>query len=204
MNEYTDDIIRGLERVSTARVPRWMHAVARIGNMTVDDDAHWQHYFEAPFDAHLRDLMTDACRELKAMYPDMGRCHVYRDEITLQVGRKQLSKECVHVIASILASQVSIGLSLKLGKPVAFRCSMTLLPTENLVDDYFDNLLNLTKDRTIDIYSDWLLRMTGHKSREASSLLRTMTREQELHLMAVHGYGFDKLPDWQRTGVVVD
>lgn len=203
MSEYMEEILKGFEKMSAIKTPKWVHAVARIGQLSIDGDARWQRYFEAPFDAHMRDHMTSLCQELKQRFPDLGKCHVYQDEITIEIGQKLLAKNNLQTISTMLASEASVILTLKINKPSTFRCNVVLLPSKNLVNSYFDCLMAETEDRTIEQYANWLLRLNGHSTKDASGLVDRMTKNQAMLLLKKQNYQFEMLPEWQRVGVLI-
>jgi tRNA(His) guanylyltransferase len=158
--------------------------------------------FDAPFDARFRDIMLNTAEHL------MGGCGfkvVYAfaqsDEISLLFaldengfGRK------LRKYLSILSGEASAKFSVLLGRPAAFDCRVSQLPSAELVVDYFRWRSEDAHRNALNAHCYWLLRKQGRVVGEATAALKGLSVAGKNELLFRSGINFNDLPAWQKRG----
>lgn len=161
--------------------------------------------YEKPYDGRFKDLMVSTVQHLVR---DSGFRVVYgytqSDEISLLLHEKDDTfNRRVNKLISVLASEASAHVSLKLGRPLVFDCRLSLLPTVPRVLDYFRWRQDDARRNALSSHSYYALLHAGHSARSAHQKLRGVDGPGKIELLRDLHVDFDATPQWQSHGVGV-
>ncbi len=182
-----------------------IHMVARLDGRSFTHLTRDVHHFEAPYDAHFRDLMVATAQYLVA---ESGFQIVYgytqSDEISLlfHPGESSFGRK-MRKYNSILAGVCSAKFSLLLNDFASFDCRISQLPTLDDVIDYFRWRSEDAHRNALNGHCYWLLRKEGQAAQEAAHKLSGLSIAGKNELLFQHGINFNDLPNWQKRGVGV-
>lgn len=160
------------------------------------------HPFEAPFDPRFRDFMLQTTEHL------MTQCgfkilygFTQSDEISLLFGLAENSfQRKQRKLLSILAGEASAKFSQLLGAVAAFDCRLSLLPTTDLVVDYFRWRSEDAHRNALNAHCYWLLRKQDRTVSEATRALHGLSVAAKNEMLFQQGINFNDLPAWQKRG----
>lgn len=159
---------------------------------------------EAPFDLRFHEAMAGVVEHLmgagfKALYG-----YTQSDEISLLFDPAESAfGGKVRKYLSILAGEASAHLSLALGRAAALDARLSLLPSVDLVVDYFRWRQEDSRRNALGAYAYWEPRKRGISAAEATRRLDGMSIPEKLAFVAAFGIDFEALPAWQRLGIGV-
>jgi tRNA(His) 5'-end guanylyltransferase len=158
--------------------------------------------FEAPFDIRFRDLMVETARSLMACGFRVRYAYTESDEISLlfepdedTFGRK------LRKFQSVLAGEASSHFTWRLGRPAAFDCRISQLPTRQRVVDYFRWRNEDAARNALNAWCYWTLRKSGLTARGADRAIQGKSTAEKNELLFQHGIHYQDLPVWQKRGV---
>lgn len=159
---------------------------------------------EAPFDLRFHEAMAGVVEHLmgagiKALYG-----YTQSDEISLLFDPAERAfGGKMRKYLSILAGEASGHLSLALGQAAAFDARLSLLPSVDLVVDYFRWRQEDSRRNSLGAYGYWEQRKRGVSATEATRRLDGMSIPDKLAFVAGQGIDFETRPAWQRLGIGV-
>lgn len=160
--------------------------------------------FEKPFDVRFRDVMVETTKQLMTCGFGVVYGYTQSDEISLLMPADEPAfGRNVRKLISVLAGEASARFSVQLGKPAAFDCRISELPTTALVRDYFRWRNEDAARNALNGHCYWALRGRGESARQATSQLERLTVAQKNELLFTLGTNFNALPSWQKRGVGV-
>lgn len=199
-----DDLDRELRRYETAHdmiVPARVFMVARLDGRGFTRLTKETLDLEAPFDAGFHAMMVATTEHLM----DCGFRVIYgyteSDEISLMLHPAETAFERkLRKFNSILAGEASAAFSVQLGRPAAFDCRISQLPTVATVVDYFRWRQEDSRRNSLSAYCYWRLREAGRDPRRASRELDGLSKGEKQALLRDLGTDFGKVPAWHRLG----
>lgn len=200
-----EDLDTRLRQYETARdycVPDGLFVVVRLDGRGFTRLTRETCAFEAPFDARFRDLMTETCAHLMQCGFNVAYAYTQSDEISLLLHPQDRSfarKE--RKLLSILASEASARFSLSLGQMAAFDARLSLLPSAELVVEYFNWRALDAARNALNAHAYWLLRKQGRSQDQATDALHGMRADDKHQMLFVNGVNFAALPAWQKRGI---
>ena len=90
-----------------------------------------------------------------------------------------------------------------MGRVASFDARLSLLPSVDLVVDYFRWRQEDSRRNALSAYAYWEQRKRGVAATEAAWCLDGMSIPDKLAFSAVYGIDFETLPAWQRLGIGV-
>ncbi|HIM94614.1 MAG TPA: guanylyltransferase [Campylobacterales bacterium] len=181
-----------------------MYIVARIDGRSFTRLTKEIHKFETPFDAKMRDYMTQTVEHLMTCGFKVLYGYTQSDEISLLFAFEENTfhrKE--RKLNSILAGEASAKFSLLLGDMGAFDCRVIQLPNLELVENYFRWRQEDAKRNSLNGHCYWTLRDEGMSGKEASAILDKLDVSEKNELLFSKGTNFNDVPSWQKRGVGV-
>lgn len=160
--------------------------------------------FEKPFDVRFRDVMVETTKQLMTCGFGVVYGYTQSDEISLLMPADEPAfGRNVRKLISVLAGEASARFSVQLGKPAAFDCRISELPTTALVRDYLRWRNEDAARNALNGHCYWAPRGRGESARQATSQLERLTVAQKNELLFTLGTNFNALPSWQKRGVGV-
>ena len=156
-----------------------------------------------PFDPGFRDAMVHTARYLAAESGfDVAYAYTQSDEISLLFHRsaKSFGRRAAKWL-SILASEASATLAVRLGHHATFDARLLELPNESLVRDYFRWRYEDAARNALSGHCYWRLRNEGHDARTATRTLDELSVPQRHELLHARGTPFQSMPAWEKRGV---
>lgn len=202
-----DDLDAGLRVYETAHdqyVPPDVFVVARLDGRGFTRLTKEVLRLEAPFDLRFHEAMAGVVEHLMGCGFKVLYGYTESDEISLlfdPVERAFAGK--VRKYLSILAGEASGHLSLALGRVAAFDARLSLLPSAELVVDYFRWRQEDSRRNALGAYAYWEQRKRGVSLTEATRRLEGMSIPDKLAFVAGFGIDFETLPVWQKLGIGV-
>lgn len=181
-----------------------MYIVARIDGRSFTRLTKEIHKFKTPFDAKMRDYMTQTVEHLMTCGFKVLYGYTQSDEISLLFAFEENTfhrKE--RKLNSILAGEASAKFSLLLGDMGAFDCRVIQLPNLELVENYFRWRQEDAKRNSLNGHCYWTLRDEGMSGKEASAILDKLDVSEKNELLFSKGTNFNDVPSWQKRGVGV-
>ncbi|MFZ4538416.1 tRNA(His) guanylyltransferase Thg1 family protein [Propionivibrio sp.] len=178
-----------------------LYIVARIDGRSFTRLTRERHPFEAPYDPRFRDLMLETVQHLMNCGFQAIYAYTQSDEISILFHPNESSfsrKERKFI--SILAGEASARFSLSLGDVAAFDARISLLPSQNLVIDYFRWRMEDASRNCLNGHCYWSLREEGISAGDATQQLKGMSNPQKHDLIFARGKNFNDLPSWQKRG----
>ena len=102
---------------------------------------------------------------------------------------------------SLLAAEASGRFSLALGRPAAFDCRISVLPTIELVVDYFRWRNEDAARNALSAHCYWMLRRQGRSAAQATAALNGRNAAEKNELLFRGGLNFNDVPSWQKRGI---
>jgi tRNA(His) 5'-end guanylyltransferase len=183
------------------RVLPGMFMVARIDGRGFTKLTRERHPFDAPYDIRFRDLMLETMEHIMSCGFRTVLAYTQSDEISILFDPADESfsrKERKYL--SILAGEASARFSLSLGELASFDARLSLMPSPNLVIDYFRWRMEDAARNCLNSHCYWMLRKEGAPAEVAASSLKGLGSSQKHELLYSHGVNFNDLPAWQRRG----
>jgi len=155
--------------------------------------------FEKPYDIRFAKAMVETCREIMRVF-NPAFAYTFSDEVSFLF--RDLFGCRVEKINSIIASEFSSRLSLKLGIPVSFDSRIIYANSDEILD-----YLKFRQDECwrnhINSYAFYtLLKEIGDRRRTQEFL--TGKKSNEIHdLLFERGINISKTPAWQRRGIML-
>lgn len=202
-----DDLDARLRVYETAHdqlVPSDVFVVARLDGRGFTRLTKEVLRLEAPFDLRFHEAMAGVVEHLmgagfKALYG-----YTQSDEISLLFDPAESAfGGKVRKYLSILAGEASGHLSLALGRAAAFDARLSLLPSIDLVVDYFRWRQEDSRRNSLGAYGYWEQRKRGVSAAEATRRLDGMSIPDKLSFVEGYGIELAALPAWQRLGIGV-
>jgi tRNA(His) guanylyltransferase len=161
-----------------------------------------QHELEKPFDHRFQDIMSAT---VKYLMSETGFKFSYgyhqSDEISLLLSRKDQSFERKErKLVSILASAAAAKFTEQFGSIGTFDGRVSVLPTTELVVDYFRWRQEDAARNALSGYAYWLLRQHGYNGRQAAAALNGASRADKHEVLFRYGLNFKNVPAWQKNG----
>lgn len=159
---------------------------------------------EAPFDLRFHEAMAGVVEHLMGCGFKVLYGYTESDEISLLFDPTERAfagkiRKCL----SILAGEASGHLSLALGRVAVFDARLSLLPSAELVVDYFRWRQEDSRRNALGAYAYWEQRKRGVSQTEATRRLEGMSIPDKLAFVAGFGIDFETLPAWQKLGIGV-
>jgi tRNA(His) 5'-end guanylyltransferase len=200
--DHLDANLRVFETCADQLLIPGLFTVARLDGRSFTRLTKEAHAFEAPFDAHFRDLMLDTAEHLMT---SCGFRFLYgyteSDEILLLFRSDEAPFDRkIRKLLSILAGEASAKFSLGLGSVACFDCRLSQLPNAELVVDYFRWRNEDAHRNALNAHCYWLLRKQGDDVSQATKRLEGLSIAAKNELLFQHGINFNDLPAWQRRG----
>ena len=199
-----DARLRAYENSHDQVVPSEVYVVARLDGRGFTRLTKELLRLEVPFDQRFQEAMAGVVEHLmgvgiKALYG-----YAQSDEISLLFDPAERAfGGKLRKYLSILAGESSGHLSLALGRVAAFDARLSLLPSAELVVDYFRWRQEDCRRNALSAYGYWEQRKRGVSGTEAAGRLEGLTIPDKIALVAGFGIDFQALPAWQRLGVGV-
>lgn len=159
---------------------------------------------EVPFDVTFRDTMIATVEHLMQCGIECVFGYSQSDEISLLLHpTTQAFHRKERKLISVLAGEASAAASLRFQRAVAFDCRISQLPTKALVVDYFRWRQEDAGRNALNAHCYWRLRGEGVTPEGAHDRLAGMSLAHKNEFLFQRGVNFDRLPAWQKRGVVV-
>jgi len=160
--------------------------------------------FDAPFDVGFRDHMIFTVRHLMNCGFRVIYGYTQSDEISLLLHKDEtLFDRKSRKYTSVLAGEASGAFSLQIGMAISFDCRVSVLPSDDLVVDYFRWRQEDAYRNALNAHCYWALRKEGHNVAQGTERLRGMKSEAKKQLLKAHDVDFEGLPAWQKCGTGV-
>ena len=157
---------------------------------------------EAPFDLRFNEAMAAVVEHLMGAGFKTLYGYTQSDEISLLFDPAESAfGGKVRKYLSILAGEASGCLSLALGRVAVFDSRLSLLPSVDLVVDYFRWRQEDSRRNALSAYGYWEQRKRGVTATDAARRLDGMSIPDKLAFVAGYGIDFETLPAWQRLGI---
>jgi tRNA(His) 5'-end guanylyltransferase len=157
---------------------------------------------EKPFSTIFRDAMKDTVSHLMNSGFNIQYGYTQSDEISLLFHRDENSFSRKHrKLLSILAGEASAAFTHAMHHIGVFDCRLCVLPTLDLVTDYFLWRAEDAHRNSLNAYCYWKLRETGKSVAEATNWLKKLTVAEKNELLFVMNINFNNLPAWQKRGM---
>ena len=155
--------------------------------------------FEKPYDLRFAKAMVETCKEImRAFNPAFA--YTFSDEVSFLFSN--LFGNRVEKIDSIIASEFSSRLSLKLGIPVSFDSRIIYVNLDE-VWDYLDFRQKECWRNHLNSYAFYTLLKEFGDRRRVQEFLKGK-KSAEIHdLLFQRGVNLAKTPSWQRRGIIV-
>ena len=178
-----------------------LYIVARIDGRSFTRLTRDRHHFEAPYDLRVRDLMLEATRHLMSCGFQAMYGYTQSDEISILFHpNENIFSRKERKFISILAGEASARFSLSLGDIAAFDARLSLLPTADLVVDYFRWRMEDAARNCLNGYCYWTLRKQGQSAENAAQTLKGLAKAQKHDLLFSTGINFNDIASWQKRG----
>jgi len=199
-----NDKMRCFETTYDFCIPPELFMVARIDGRSFSRLTKKTLPFDVPFDVGFRDHMVFTVRHLMNCGFRVIYGYTQSDEISLLLHKEEtLFDRKLRKYTSVLAGEASGAFSLQLGRAVSFDCRISVLPSDDLVVDYFRWRQEDAYRNALNAHSYWALRKKGHGGAQATEGLRGLTSEAKKQLLRSHDIDFQGLPEWQKCGIGV-
>ncbi len=157
--------------------------------------------FEKPYDLRFTKAMVETCKEVMREFNPLF-AYIFSDEVNFLF--KEIFGCRVEKIDSIIASEFSSRLSLKLGFPVSFDSRIIYINIE--IDEILD-YLKFRQDECwrnhLNSYAFYTLLKEIRNRRKTQEFLKGK-KSREIHEMLFErGINISKTPTWQRRGILV-
>ena len=197
-----DSKMRVFETTHDHMILPGIHIVARIDGRGFTRLTKEVHQFEAPFDMKFRDYMIKTAEHLMQCGFQVVYAFTQSDEISLlfHLGEEVFSRKA-RKYNSILAGEASAKFSLLLNGHAAFDCRLCLLPSIDLVIDYFRWRNEDAHRNALNAHCYWMLRKEGQSATQATSYLSGKSVGFKNDLLFERGINFNELPSWQKRGI---
>jgi len=178
-----------------------LYIVARLDGRSFTKLTKEKHTFEAPYDVRFRGLMLETLRHLMSCGFRAIYGYTQSDEISIifHADEDSFSRK-ERKFVSILAGEASAKFSLGLGDMAVFDARLVLLPSVNLVIDYFRWRMEDAARNCLNGYCYWTLRKQGQTADVAALRLKGLSSAQKHDLLFAEGINFNDLPAWQKRG----
>jgi tRNA(His) 5'-end guanylyltransferase len=200
-----DDLDARMRQYETAhdhRVLPGIPIVVRLDGRSFTALTRDRHHFQAPFDARFRDHMIASAQHLMTCGFNTLYAYTQSDEISLLLhpqdttfGRKERK------LISVLAGEASACFSLALGDVGAFDARLCLLPSVEVVIDYFRWRQEDAHRNALNSHCHWRLRGEGLSAAEAHRRVSGLSIADKNELLFQRGVNFNDLPAWHKRGV---
>jgi tRNA(His) guanylyltransferase len=159
--------------------------------------------FDTPFDVRFRDMMLGMA---EGVMSEIGFGVVYgyqqSDELSLLIAPDENAfQRKLRKLYSLLAAEASGRFSLALGRPAAFDCRISVLPTLELVVDYFRWRSEDAARNALSAHCYWMLRRQGRSAAQATAALNGRSASEKNELLFRSGLNFNDVPSWQKRGI---
>lgn len=179
------------------------YMVARIDGRKFTRLTKEKYNFKAPFDERFRDYMVETVHHLMNCGFRVVYGYTKSDEISLLFhhmdepvfGRK------MRKFQSILAGEASACFSLALGQLASFDCRIAILPSQELVVDYFRWHNEDAHRNALNAYCHWTMRKEGTSIQEATSQFEGKSIAAKNEYLFQNSINFNDVPSWQKRGV---
>lgn len=202
-----DDLDASLRVYETAHdqfVPADVFVVARLDGRGFTRLTKEVLRLEAPFDLRFHEAMAGVVEHLMGCGFKVLYGYTESDEISLLFDPAERAfAGKVRKYLSVLAGEASGHLSLALGRVAAFDARLSLLPSAELVVDYFRWRQEDSRRNALGAYAYWEQRKRGVSLTEATRRVEGMSIPDKLAFVAGLGIDFETLPAWQKLGIGV-
>ncbi|ADB58777.1 tRNA(His) guanylyltransferase Thg1 family protein [Archaeoglobus profundus] len=155
--------------------------------------------FEKPYDIRFARAMVETCREIMREF-NPAFAYTFSDEVSFLF--RDLFGCRVEKIDSIIASEFSSRLSLKLGFPVSFD-SRIIYASFDEISDYLKSRQDECWRNHINSYAFYTL-LKEIKDRRKTQEFLSGKKSSEIHdLLFERGINISKTPAWQRRGIML-
>ncbi len=179
-----------------------LFVVARLDGRNFTRLTKETHRFQAPFDERFRDHMVETTRHLMTCGFNVIYGYTESDEISLLLHPEEKSYgRKSRKLNSILSGEASSKFSLLLGDLACFDCRLSLLPTEQLVVDYFRWRNEDAHRNALNAYCYWRHRENGLSAKAATSALLGLSVADKNEFLFQCGTNFNDVPNWQKRGI---
>ena len=160
---------------------------------------------EAPYDTRFRDIMLGTAEHLMKTGFNVKLAYMQSDEINLLLSPEESTfSRKLRKYNSILAGEASASFSLALGRPAAFDCRISQLPTTEDVRNYFRWRSEDALRNALNSHCYWHYRKNGLSESAAHQKLLGVSNGQKHDLLFQEaGINFNHLPAWQKRGFAV-
>jgi tRNA(His) 5'-end guanylyltransferase len=178
----------------------WM--VARIDGRGFTKLTKDEMQYEAPFDERFRDLMVETVKHcmdcgFRALYG-----YTESDEISILLHKDENAfGRKLRKYNSVLAGEASAAFTHLIGRPAAFDCRISQLPTEEDVVTYFRWRNEDASRNALNGHCYWMLRKEGVTATAATRQLKGLGVAPKNEMLFKRGVNFNELPLWQRRGI---
>lgn len=180
-----------------------VHLVARLDGRSFTRLTKELCDFDTPFDVRFRDMMLGMAEGLMSEI-GFGVLFGYQqsDELSLLIAPDENAfQRKLRKLYSLLAAEASGRFSLALGRPAAFDCRISVLPTIELVVDYFRWRNEDAARNALSAHCYWMLRRQGRSAAQATAALNGRNAAEKNELLFRGGLNFNDVPSWQKRGI---
>lgn len=157
---------------------------------------------EKPFSPQFRDAMIRTVEHLMNCGFNVWYGYCQSDEISLLFPRdEQGFSRKLRKWLSVLFGEASAAFTLAMGHAGTFDCRLSLLPTEELVADYFHWRSADAHRNSLNAYCYWKQRESGKSVKEATDKIKKLSVSEKNELLFGLGINFNDLPAWQKRGI---
>ena len=203
--EELDQRMRRYETALDQEIMPSIFVVARLDGRSFTRLTRELEQFDAPFDERFRDVMVHTTQHLMTCGFNVVFGFTQSDEISLLIQPvEELFKRRLRKWLTILSGEASAAFSLRLGRVASFDNRLCLLPTLEILTDYFRWRSEDAGRNALNGHCYWLLRKQGKKAHEAQSHLNGMPKGEKHELLFSLGrINYNDLPSWQKRGIGV-
>jgi len=197
-----DTQMRVYEESQDYCVPSNVWIVARLDGKGFSKFTKRMNYTK-PFDDEFKNIMTSVSKHLMQ---NTGFKFIYSytesDEISLLFSFDENTfKRKLRKLTSTLAGYAASEFSLQTGERCSFDCRISILPSIELVSDYFSWRQEDANRNALNGYCYWTLRSHDITARTATSILDRMNNISKIELLSDYGIDYNDVPKWQKRGI---
>lgn len=197
-----DQKLRHFETVHDTFVIPNVYIVIRLDGRSFTKKVNEVWQLKRPFDDTFHQAMVKTTHHLMNVGFKVIYGYTQSDEISLLLHLDENSfNRKTRKLLSIFAGEASGVFSLEIGSPACFDARICVLPTKELVKDYFSWRQEDAHRNGLNTHCYWLLRQQGKSPNECALFLSKKPTNEKHELLFHNGINFNTLPDWQKRGI---
>ncbi|MDO1446881.1 tRNA(His) guanylyltransferase Thg1 family protein [Rhodocytophaga aerolata] len=197
-----DAKMRLYETAADQFVPPDLYMIARLDGRGFTKLSKEILDLEKPFSMEFRDAMISTMKHLMNSGFTIEYGYTQSDEISLLFHPNDQSfNRKYRKLLSVLAGEASAAFTHALQHIGVFDCRLCILPTLDLVTDYFLWRAEDAHRNSLNAYCYWKLREQGKSVAEATNRLQKLSVAEKNELLFQMNINYNTLPAWQKRGM---